>query len=425
MNNSELPEQFDEQRLPYSPRLIHDRYPTKRRQYLRGMVIAGMTATGLVGLGSTSVGATTGTGGPVILMGLDSELDPGDSSHGTRAEHAAMVQALLGNVTNGGSGILVIGASGFTQTYWNNVGTDVGQAVTFVEGASNIEVVDFDGYAMIGVASSDFEMFGQGGLTNAENDALVDRAVDIAAFVNAGGGLLGKTQDGLSNPWGYIAAFGLVETRSNDFSSVTVEQAGLDLGLTQAGMDGWCCYHETFTEFPAFLDVLITNNHPGTAGFGEPAALGGQTVVIVPEGCVDLIAGQGTPVGEVCVVNDDDELTVTYSTTEECVLTETHLAISTDEPGSGEWTANRWQNRPGNPAPGRFPYQGDHDPAEETVTYTIPLTDISGGVESGDLLYIGAHAVVDCDDHIETAWGEGDRFVQRGNWAMYFTFEVR
>lgn len=143
--------------------------------------------------------------------------------------------------------------------------------------------------------------------------------------------------------------------------------------------------------------------------------------------CVDLLAGQDRPVGEVCVVNDGEHLLVTYETSEDCVLTETHLAVSADEAGSGEWVAreHRWQNRSGNPAPGRFPYTAEHDPAVNSYTYTIALADITGGVAQGDHVILGAHAVVDCDGDVETAWGDGDRFVDRGNWATHFAYDIQ
>ena len=114
--------------------------------------------------------------------------------------------------------------------------------------------------------------------------------------------------------------------------------------------------------------------------------------------CVDLIADGGDDpkvVGEVCADDDGEDLFVTYTTFDGWMLDETHLAVSTDEPGGGEWTENGWQNRPGNPAPGQFPYSATHDPQVDEFTYTIPLADISGGVSSGDELFIGAHAVVE------------------------------
>lgn len=144
--------------------------------------------------------------------------------------------------------------------------------------------------------------------------------------------------------------------------------------------------------------------------------------------CVDLLAGQHILVGEVCVENDGEKLSVTYTTIDGWYLTETHLAVSADMPGGGEWThrSNRWQNPSGNPAPGRFPYKADHDPAVTSYTYTIHLDDISGGVGPDDVLSIAAHAAVAYgDDWEESAWGAGDRLVKRGNWATYFQYTVR
>ena len=471
-----------------------------------------------------------GVGGPVILMGLDSEWDPSDDTHGTRAEHAAMAQSLLDAVRNDGEGILVLGGDGTGNVgeYWNNVGEDIGEDVTFVKGAAEIEEADFQGHAIIGVASTNSIVFG--GLTPEENDALIGRSSDIANFVNEGGGLLGKTQQGFADPFGYMGPFGTFEVAPDDFSSIVVTPAGLDLGLTQEGMDGWCCWHEVFTEFPDFLEVLVTHDEGGTYQ-GEAAALGGLDVVIpteislapttaeletgqthtvtatvledeeplegtevtftvidgphegetgaadtdadgqatfsytgtsegtdqiqatfvdgedttrtsntvtatwtapeVVEECVDLIASQSMDVGEVCVSNDDTYLYVTYTTDGDWTLLETHLAVSTYAPGGGEWTDNRWQNRPGNPAPGRFPNTATHDPdSDVTYTYSISLEEL--GAEPGDELHIGAHAVVtdeydeEAEEWItETAWGDGDRFVTRGNWAMHFTYEVQ
>jgi hypothetical protein len=518
-------------------------------------------------LAATSSATNNGIGGPVILMGLDSELTPGQSSHGTPAEHAAMVESLLSNVTNGGVGILVIGDGPNIRAYWEgDVGNapNVNQPVTFVSGADDILAVDFDGYAMLGIASSTFQLPGTNGINNVENDALIQRRDDIANFVNGGGGLLGKTQDQLTNAWGYVDPFGDFSAVSASFSRVIVEQAGLDLGLTQQGMDGWCCYHEVLTSFPGFFDVLITHN-AGGALQGEAAAIGGVQVVIptqislsidgatetdvgateeydvrltnigddtpenvvveftltrsggieagdlhlewfdpndnewkelaltedngslsgtfgpaggfpVPEGydetteiratffdadvftvnasvvgvgaeqdtyastshtvnvlappfveeCVDLIAGQHIHSGEVCIINDFDNLYVTYTTTDGWMLNESHLAVSSDEVGTGEWSENGWTNRQGNPAPGRFAYSAGHDPdSDDTFTYTIPLDDITGGVSSGDELFIGAHAVVVMGDETETAWGDGERFNDQGNWAMYFEYTVQ
>ncbi|SEQ28233.1 hypothetical protein [Natrinema salaciae] len=230
------------------------------------------------------------TGGPVILMGLDSEEVPGDSSHGPPSEHAKMVASIRDSVTNGGEGILVLGGDPDSnrdiRSYWEtDIGSDprVDEDVTFVNGPADIRSVDLEGYAMIGIVSSDGEI--RNGLTDSENQALIARQHDIAEFVNGGGGLLGKTQEDLRNPWDYISEIADLEAIETGFSSVDVTQAGQDLGLTQSGMNGWCCYHEAFVEdsVPDFLTVLIRNAQRSDR---PPAAIGGDSVVI--QTAVDL-----------------------------------------------------------------------------------------------------------------------------------------
>ena len=226
----------------------------------------------------TEVGDRDEAGGPVILMGLDSELVPGGSSHGPPEEHAAMVESLFDSVMNGGEGILVLGDGSNIRDYWEgDVGDapNVDQDVTFVGGEQNIRDVDFDGYAMIGVASSTNQI--PNGLTSNENQSVIDRSDDIAAFVNEGGALLGKTQDNFgADSWAYVDPFGDFETGSANNSNVYVTEDGTDLGLTQDGMDGWCCYHEVFLSYPDFFDVLLKRDNEN----GDANAIGGEQVVI-------------------------------------------------------------------------------------------------------------------------------------------------
>ncbi len=48
------------------------------------------------------------SGGPVVLMGIDAE-DGGPGGHGPLAVYVNVVSSISADVTNGGSGILVIG----------------------------------------------------------------------------------------------------------------------------------------------------------------------------------------------------------------------------------------------------------------------------------------------------------------------------
>jgi hypothetical protein len=138
----------------------------------------------------------------------------------------------------------------------------------------------------------------------------------------------------------------------------------------------------------------------------------------------DLIAGRTTDAGDVKVCNDDATLTITYEATYPWCLLETHLHVATIPDPPADPDANIPQNRPGNPIPGHFAYGDEHDCAG-TAVFEIPLDEIDGGVGPGDTVVIAAHAEVEDGKREETAWGKGARFVERGNWAMYFTYEVQ
>ncbi|MFC7212591.1 hypothetical protein ACFQO4_00640 [Saliphagus sp. GCM10025334] len=264
-----------------------------RRRYLKGIAATAAAATGLFDITASPTGAQETRGGPIILLGLDSELTPASPDHGTPQEHADMVEALLGDVTNENDGILVIGAKSeaTAQRYWGAVGEAVDEDVTFVNGAEDIANATFDGYAMVGVASSDYQLepireWGDPpeGLTDEENEVLVERGEDLAEFVNSGGGLLGNTQDGMTTPYGYVDPLGefeiVVGTDGEGYVDIEVSDEGEAIGLTQEGMSGWCCWHDVFPEFPDFFDVLIYNREVGSEGENEAAAVGG--VVIIP-----------------------------------------------------------------------------------------------------------------------------------------------
>lgn len=92
----------------------------------------------------------------------------------------------------------------------------------------------------------------------------------------------------------------------------------------------------------------------------------------------DLMAGQNIDVGSVTVSDDGANLTVLYTIdVEGWYIVQAHLYADTKAPKNG--------------APGRFPFNSG--PLHDTsFAFTVPLADL--GVESGDELYIAAHAVV-------------------------------
>ncbi len=165
---------------------------------------------------------------------------------------------------------------------------------------------------------------------------------------------------------------------------------------------------------------------------------------------VDLMAGQHIVSGTVTVGNDALNLYVIFATVDGWLLNKTHLYVGA--PGLLP------VNNANNPQIGKFPYSMPHSPRVTSFTYTIPLAGLP------DILCIAAHAeVVKVDgsgnviqsetgwgkgsdiggkswamkfEYIvekcnpqkevcyqeETAWANGTRFVKKGNWATYTTY---
>lgn len=245
-----------------------------------GALVAGLAL--FLGWGSSTIAQETG--GPVVLMGIDAE-DGGPGAHGPITVYEDVVSSILAEADNGGSGILVIGGgkspTDNVTTFWDTVGADIGESITYVNGAGDIATQSFAGFAMLAVVGS-VDTTSSGGLTQAENDAVGGRGSDVAAFVNGGGGLLGFTQTGFTNPYEYVGGIGSFDVRIGlGYNDITPTDEGLAIGITDA-LDV-CCWHDTYLMFPDFLEVLATNNDSSSEGFDEPAAIGGADVVFFPE----------------------------------------------------------------------------------------------------------------------------------------------
>lgn len=95
---------------------------------------------------------------------------------------------------------------------------------------------------------------------------------------------------------------------------------------------------------------------------------------------VDMIAGQHTDVGNVNVYDDGDTLYVTFTTTGDWVITETHVEIVDMVDTHFPLTKKN------NPKVGHFTYSDEHDYETEVVW---EIEDVWDGT-----IYVGAHAVV-------------------------------
>jgi hypothetical protein len=219
-------------------------------------------------------------GGPVAVLGIDAE-DSSGGGHGPIATYVSLTNSILGNVMNGGNGILVIGGGKFpgdpddVTAFWNAIGAAIpSQPITYVNNETvpgSIAGQSFAGFALI-VVSSSINETPNGGLTTAENTALVARADEIADFVDAGGGVLGFTQSGFSPPYAYLNGISTITaTTGLEFQDITATAEGIEVGITDA-LD-ICCWHDELTTFPSFLMPLATN-----ALTGRVVAVGGSQI---------------------------------------------------------------------------------------------------------------------------------------------------
>ena len=130
---------------------------------------------------------------------------------------------------------------------------------------------------------------------------------------------------------------------------------------------------------------------------------------------VNLIAGQHTQSGNVFVGNDGTNLYVTYTGTDGWRIKELHLY-------AGPCDAIP-VTKSGNPSPGQFPNKVTFSGTGVTsYTFTIPLSNFSACAPD---ICVAAHAVVSGCGRTETAWGEGCRINEQGNWAMRFNYSIQ
>lgn len=83
-------------------------------------------------------------------------------------------------------------------------------------------------------------------------------------------------------------------------------------------------------------------------------------------------------------------------------------------------------NKSGNPIPGQFPYKSGDITGKTSFIMTIPFSTIGFSCPNAATgnYYVSAHAnlrklTTSNSYQTETGWGDGERLVSRGNWAMY------
>ena len=137
-------------------------------------------------------------------------------------------------------------------------------------------------------------------------------------------------------------------------------------------------------------------------------------------GCVwpitsfEMFGGQTTYVGSLDVMNDDEFLYVQFHFQDGWYAGATHLYV-------GLLSALP-TNASNVPPPGQFPYVEAHKPAQQIITYRIPLTDLDS------CFIIAAHGEALLFDEQgnqvqeETSWSYGTAFPDCPRWGWYSTY---
>ena len=132
---------------------------------------------------------------------------------------------------------------------------------------------------------------------------------------------------------------------------------------------------------------------------------------------VPLYAARTAEIGQVVLRVEESGLVLSYSTSGDRPMREVHAWV-------GRELSEMPQTRTGNPKVGRFPYKAED--LDTVNDYAFPLSGIAQEPQElcGATLYAAAHAAVEAEDEDESAWAGGERLVERGNWATYFSVEL-
>lgn len=181
----------------------------------------------------------------------------------------------------------------------------------------------------------------------------------------------------------------------------------------------------------AITSFVMTSCDTESTFLGEPQLSTPAKSITTSSGgsSVPLYAGQSINVGSVLfddvdTDNDgsDDALQITYSLTGGWELVEIHYWM-------GETLSEMPANKNGSPKIGQFPYSYDNLNGATSYSFLVPFSSINYTCSSEGVYFITSHASVRLSTgsgtyQTETAWGDGQRLLQKGNWSMYFTIDI-
>jgi hypothetical protein len=131
---------------------------------------------------------------------------------------------------------------------------------------------------------------------------------------------------------------------------------------------------------------------------------------------VNLIADHKTDIGDVKVSWSPDNISVQYILVEHWYLLETDVQV-------GKTLSDFHLNPKGSPCPGKFLHKSFFEATDVVQNYTEIFrrpTGLKGEINTS------ARAIVYNSEtgEISTAWGDGTRFVPKGNFGTYFTYPL-
>lgn len=204
--------------------------------------------------GGTSSG-NKGTGsGAVIIDGGDRE-EHGYGSGGQNYNGWKFIEQMLDfardGSRNGGSGVLIAGATSNALSAVNYISGTLGLSTTAVTGSS-LASVDFSKYAVMYVPSSYNQT--SGGISAADLSTLAARKVEIQKFINSGGSVVALTEGELAAPYAWLELPARFTTGHVSSNVQYKTQALLDAGLT-------------ITDQELLNGTPLHNSFTGPAGF--------------------------------------------------------------------------------------------------------------------------------------------------------------
>lgn len=163
--------------------------------------------------------------------------------------------AKKGNLNNAPQDVLVVGASSIALNAIQSATIVQNLSIT-VKTGSQLSNVDFNNYKILYVPGDQSNT--PGGVSNSDLSILKTRRLDIQTFVNGGGSLVALTEEGSSEPFGWLELPLPFQIQSVYGTVLRKTQAAIDAGFTISDTDlsNGTPYHNSFVGPPNFNGLV-------------------------------------------------------------------------------------------------------------------------------------------------------------------------